>query len=251
MIFVLKKNVPLIEPNILIDYFQLVCSIYNEDDSINAKSLIEWFQNDWQIFTELDQNKARNLLGKILNDNEVASKKYLLREYPIQSAVEIWTLFREEIISKNRFFFNNELKLDSLGELFKTYLSTDESVFDGYLYRARIQYGELPIPLEEMGKPQAKESKNGRANPVGISYLYTASTPETAVAETRPHPGDLLSVVKFSVSEPLLLLNLKNPRDTVSPFPIDQNELLKLRHDLDFLFHLGNELSKPILSTCS
>ena len=98
-----------------------------------------------------------------------------------------------------------------------------------------------------MGKPPAKDVKNGRANPVGIPYLYAATIPETTIAETRPHPGDKLCVARFVVTSPLRLLNLLHPRTTISPFEIEERELPKLRHDLSFLCHLENELSKPIL----
>ena len=103
------------------------------------------------------------------------------------------------------------------------------------------------IPLNEMGRPPAASVNKGRANPVGIPYLYAASTPETALAETRPHPGDLLSVAQLRVTAPLRLLNLLHPRTTISPFEVEESELSALRHDLAFLCHLESELSKPVI----
>jgi hypothetical protein len=99
-----------------------------------------------------------------------------------------------------------------------------------------------------MACPPAAHTKNGRANPVGIPYLYAATTPETAIAETRPHPGDQLTVAQFRMTHPLKLLNLLHPRKTFSPFNVlDEGELPALRHDLAFLCHLAGELSKPVL----
>lgn len=240
------KDVLVVEPRRLLDNFQSVFAIYAESNSIEAKSLEEWFKEDWQIFFNLDQVKARALLGEILDDGQSVRKKYLPRHVTTQVAVEQWSSFREEIKYKNRFFFRHELDLSRLKELFD-FLETDEAIFNGNLFRARIQFNESLIPPEEMGKPPASQAKNGRANPVGIPYLYAASTPETAIAETRPHPEDLLSVAEFTVSKSLRLLNLQHPRKTISPFAVDENELPKLRRDLAFLCHLGDELSKPIL----
>ena len=240
-------HVALIEPIDLLDIFQSVCSVYSEDGSTDAKLLVEWFQEDWQIFASLDSIKALSLLGEILNDDEIVGKMHMPRIVPALATIEKWTSFRDEIMWKNRFFVRHELDLARLESLFETYLETDTSPFGDQLYRARIQNEDSIISSGKMGKPPAKDVKNGRANPVGIPYLYAASTPETAIAETRPHPGDMLSVALFKVTSPLRLLNLLYPRKTISPFEVDERELPGLRHDLSFLCHLESELSKPIL----
>ncbi len=240
-------NVALVEPIKLIDYFQAVCSVYSADNSTGSKLLTEWFQDDWQVFTGLDSVKATALLGEILNDGEIVRKKHLPRIVPSMATIEKWASFRDEIMWKNRFFVNHEIDLARLKELFETYLQTDSSLFGDKFFRARVQNEDKTIPLSKMGKPSAKEVKNGRANPVGIPYLYAATTPETAIAENRPHPGDKLCVARFVVSSPLRLLNLLHPRTTISPFEIEERELPELRYDLSFLCHLENELSKPIL----
>ncbi|MDC4227713.1 MAG: RES family NAD+ phosphorylase [Candidatus Manganitrophus sp.] len=97
-------------------------------------------------------------------------------------------------------------------ELFKS-LEVDASIFGSDLYRARIQIDDSAIHLSEMGRPPAELARNGRANPVGIPYLYVASTPETAIAETRPHPGDLISVAKFKVTASLRLLKFTESKE--------------------------------------
>jgi hypothetical protein len=241
------KNTALVEPAKLVDYFQSVCSIYTKGIDPDARPLVEWFQEDWEMFCSLDPVKAQTLLGEILNDGEVVRKRYLPRNIPVLAAVEKWESFRSEIMWKNRFFFRHELDLDRLRALFDSYLETDTSEFHDLIYRARIQQDETPIPLKEMGRPRAEFVKNGRANPVGIPYLYAASTPETAIAEARPYPGDLVSVAQFKVTAPLRLLNLLHPRNTISPFEIEESELSALRYDLAFLCRLESELSKPIL----
>ena len=56
---------------------------------------------------------------------------------------------------------------------------------------------------------------------------------------------------EYPPSEPFSELYLINPRKRISPFKIayqqgDENYLLRLRYDVEFLCHLGSELSKPI-----
>lgn len=246
--FCASVRTALVNPTELQDYFQSVISIYGEDTGTGAKPLVAWLQDDWQIFSTLDPVRAQTLLGEILNDGEIVRKRHLPRYIPELDAVEKWATFRNEIMWKNRFFFHHELDLDRLKALFDTYLETDAVGFDNRLYRARIQSDDTAILMIKMGRPPAQQAKNGRANPVGIPYLYAASTPETAIAETRPHPGDRLSVVQLNVAGPLRLLNLMHPRKTISPFVVvDESELSALRNDLAFLCHLENELAKPIL----
>jgi len=240
------SNTQLINPDSLRDYFQPIVSIYSENNSVVAKQLVNWFQDDWQIFSSLDYPKAQSLLGEILGNSDFIGKLYYPRYSPDVPPVKKWADFRDEIMCENRFFYNHELDLDRLKELFD-YLITNESIVSGELFRARIQKDHIQFLLEEMGKPPANEAKNGRANPVGIPYLYLASNPKTAIAETRPHPGDFLSVAKFLVINQMQLLNLINPRKSVSPFNVQEDDLSILRYDLDFLCLLDNELAKPIL----
>lgn len=245
--FCASSNVPLVDPITFLDLFQAVTSIYTESDAEDAKLLVEWFQSDWQIFNSLDLFKAQSLLGEILDDGEIVRRKHIPLNAPSLDVVVKWKSFCDEIMLRNRFFFQHELDLKRLETLFKVHLETDGAEFNRQIYRARIQGDNVVIPLEKMGKPPIALSKNGRANPVGIPYFYAASTPDTAIAETRPHPGDKLTVAKFEITQGLRLLDLRNPRRTISPFNVDEDELTALRYELEFLCHLGGELSKPIL----
>jgi hypothetical protein len=84
------------------------------------------------------------------------------------------------------------------------------------LWRARIGYDlleiddqvEEPIPrkTEDM-KPKRFGAIEGRANPKGIPYLYTASTPDTAVAEVRPLLGDYVTVARMGLRRELKIVD--------------------------------------------
>lgn len=64
----------------------------------------------------------------------------------------------------------------------------------------------VPHPVERM-KPQRNQAKEGRANPKGIPYLYTASHRETAIAEVRPWIGAYVSIAGLTVVRSLTILN--------------------------------------------
>src|SRR5690606_32022899 len=107
--------------------------------------------------------------------------------------------------------------LDQLKELMASYL--EATVFDipPYLYRARIQSDSTPYSLDGMGKPPQELSTHGRANPAGIPYLYLASDSKTAISEVRPLKGDLVCVATLKIPSGLRIVNLCNPKKTVSP----------------------------------
>ncbi len=93
-----------------------------------------------------------------------------------------------------------------------------ESVF----YRARIGYaksgfaraglfeGRHYTPFEggALGAPPPPFTAAGRMNRAGASFLYVATTPETAIAELCPHPGHYCSVGAFSARATLRVCDL-------------------------------------------
>jgi hypothetical protein len=59
---------------------------------------------------------------------------------------------------------------------------------------------ETPLPTEEMGAPPFSKATDGRVNPRGISYLYMATNPQTAIAEIRPWLDAKISIGRLSRS---------------------------------------------------
>ncbi len=104
-----------------------------------------------------------------------------------------------------------------------------------------------------MGKPPENLVSNGRANPIGIPYLYVASSIDTAISEIRGHKSEVVTIVEYQIKNDLELADLRDPKSTISPFEFDEenedeeNELVGIYKDIQFLRHLGNELSKPII----
>ena len=99
-----------------------------------------------------------------------------------------------------------------------------------------------------MGKPPKNLVSNGRANPIGIPYLYVASSIDTTIAEIRGHKGEVLTIVEYQMKSNLELADLRDPKSTISPFELnEENELELIYKNMPFLTLLGNELSKPII----
>ena len=97
--------------------------------------------------------------------------------------------------------------------------SLDEGTF---FFRARI----LP-PLEEknneiyatyfteeqMDAPPSVQAREGRLNPVGISYLYLADDKETAVAETKPSIGARIQIGSYQLQKKIKVVNMCGGKD--------------------------------------
>lgn len=99
-----------------------------------------------------------------------------------------------------------------------------------------------------MGAPPKRLASHGRANPPGIPYLYLGSTAATAVSEIRPHAGEVACVATFDVPAEFTAVDLRNPRQLVSPFVLEvENEIGLMRVDIEFLERLGEELTRPVL----
>ncbi|MDN5049707.1 RES domain-containing protein [Aliarcobacter butzleri] len=236
------QKIEIINPNLLSDYFQPVIDLY--EDSKDGLNLVELLKKDWILFFDLDIEISKKLIEDILEtkfDNLFIPKSNM----DVRNILN-WQEFKDELKHINRYFPKKAPSYSHLNGLLQNLIMPVSKV-PKYLFRARINENENSIPIEKMGKPPAKISTAGRANPIGIPYLYTASNPETAISEIRPHKGDKVTIATFEVIKSLKFADLRNPRQTISPFSLSEDGLNQLFLDLNYLCHLGEELSKPIL----
>lgn len=233
----------LVEPEQLTNYFELLVNVYEPNE--NGKSLVEWMKGDWQLFSHerMDTAHAKELLGDILNDGDIVRRSFAPSASYISKGLAQWDKLRDEMMYANRWFLDVAIDEERL-ELLLDMLIAPE--LPANWYRARIRTEDDGFPIEKMGAPPRRRSSNGRANPAGIPYLYLGSLPETAVAEIRPHTGEVACVAEFTIPE-IKAVDLRNPRKLVSPFILtDASEIGQLRADLPFLERLGEELTRPV-----
>ncbi|MGE5503526.1 MAG: RES family NAD+ phosphorylase [Actinomycetota bacterium] len=81
---------------------------------------------------------------------------------------------------------------------------------------------ELPFNVEGM-KPTDNWQNEGRANPRGISYLYTATDANTACAEVRPWVGQKISVATLVTNKNLHIVDCSHNHNAVHLFDIMHN----------------------------
>lgn len=154
-----------------------------------------------------------------------------------------WDSFAMEIKEKNRFFLSEVIDTDTLDSVFGRL--SDTYPVGTVFYRARIS--EAALNISQLGKPPAHLASPGRANPVGIPYLYVSESEKTTLYETRISLHEGVTIGKFICREPINFVSLKTILD-YGPFEIldrgfSLEEFILFR---PYLQKLGDELSKPV-----
>jgi len=98
-----------------------------------------------------------------------------------------------------------------------------------------------PYEAKTLGAPPPPVAGIGRMNRAGVSFLYLASTAETALAEIRPHPGHYCSIGSFRAQRTLRIADLTDldPCD----FAISDREL----ENFVLLRSIDEVLSVPVV----
>lgn len=248
-----SKNIAILDCESLIENFTQIFDLYGS--SSESKSLLhEHITLYWPgLFNStLGERTIKQLINTIGRSYDGYSTE--LFESPVNFVNEIddknrqelelqWDDFALEIKENNRFFIESKIDIETIGSylvrLAKTYPVGHR------FYRARLSDEKLDI--EQLGKPPKQSATSGRANPIGIPYLYVSESQMTTVYETRSSLYDQLTVGEFHLLEPLQIISLRQV-DSIGPFEIQDKgfELEEFISIRPFLIRLQNELSKPI-----
>jgi RES domain-containing protein len=243
--FCKKADIALVQPEDLFDRFEPLLDLYEKDRK--GIAINELIQSDWNVFSIKGNRIQQKLLKAISCDVDIFKIKYKPVFVKEQNNIKQWEKFKEELKHRNRFFPNDAPAITDL-EPFGKYIGVIINKGSQKFFRARINTSDKPFKISEMGKPKENLVSNGRANPIGIPYLYVASSIETAISEVRGHKGEVVTIAEFDLIRKLELADLRDPKNTISPFELnDDKELELIYKNMPFLTLLGNELSKPII----
>jgi hypothetical protein len=158
----------------------------------------------------------------------------------MQEAEVIWENFSDGIKYENRFFVKQNI-LDILERI--TRYCGVSPFGDLEVVRARI--GDFTKKDDkEMKAPPKGRASDGRGNPRGISYFYTATNIETAIAEIRPYKSSKVTVATFISNKCFSLIDFRaidiHEANSYAPLPL---ELL----DRCILKLILNKLKQPVL----
>jgi len=195
-----NAHVPLIDVDEIADFF--IELIYLFEPKENGEEISLKIQKEWDLFNGSElASLIISDLAKYLNKSSLSADTKVDYVPELLQNIDQWREFKEKIRTKKRFL----LDVDKLEELGWDILFNDvvEYTKDIPLYRARIHYDELSdcLPCDKMGAPNANIVGNGRANPIGIPYLYLSKDITTTFYETKALNKDELSGAEFRVLE--------------------------------------------------
>lgn len=167
------------------------------------KTIVDIIQDEWHLFK--DKNIAKVLLIDVIATNNPG---YSIADFvnytdEIRNRVAVWDRLKTSVKENSRFFTN----MDEFAQ--NNYLTTGTSLSVGQkLYRSRVTpIGQKKIKCNKMGCPPKELATAGRANPIGIPYLYLSDTAKTTYFEVRAVYLDNLSVGTFRIERDLKLVD--------------------------------------------
>lgn len=164
----------------------------------------------------------------------------------------------DSLKNENRFFVDvrfQKLLFDLFSASRNEWMISTVLQQSNVLYRARIykesdrmdrfEHSEKYIPFqgydkEHSGPPPKEGATEGRANPAGISYLYAATDPETALKEIRVQSGEYVSVATVKIKQDIALADLAS-----GWCGLEKETIRKTRWINHFVLSLGDYFEKP------
>lgn len=251
-----SQNISIFNPSELNLFFQNILDLYEVNELGN--SIEDQIAKDFEgkVFAKklIEAGSIKKLLFEIIKDDLLSYSglfensvrlKYIkldFNEVIIQDLELSWDKFSDEIKHINRFHLVNNLDLEKLKSLFK-HFAKDLPKGKNF-FRARICDSFEGFPINQMANPPIEKAKSGRANPMGISYLYLGSNLDTTLYEARASLFDYVCVADFRLEDNIQVINLS--KNTYDPFVLAENDSLEevMMHS-QFIEKLNQELSKP------
>lgn len=234
-------NVYIIDLDEFEDFFIELLNLFHKDD--NGEDIVSYIQKDWDIFA--NSTFASNIINYFLAKHNVSyslnDKVNYIEE--VNEYIDKWIDLKNEIRTKTRFYSSLMAYFDDKGSL----LRSNVALIKGELfYRARIiPAGRLYLTKKDMGCPPADRATPGRANPIGIPYLYLCKLPETTLYETRAVYLDKVSIGTFKLVRNLNILDFTASISLFLAFNGDM-ELYEAVAQHRLRQQISKDLSKPL-----
>lgn len=222
------------------DFFKGVLSLFEPGNEGNT--ITEIIQNDWNLFASNDVGKL--ILEYFLNKGGYGFSINDKVEYKssIRSALSIWEELKKQVREEKRFF-------TSLSYFDNNKIIIPNTIIPKgtKLYRARvIPSGKHYLTKKEMGCPPKDKATAGRANPIGIPYLYLCIDEATTYYEVRALYLDMVSIGVFEVKENLNILDFTSELSLYYAFNNASDSLDNILCKYKLLQLISRDLSKPL-----
>lgn len=211
----------------------------------NSLTILELIKQDWNIFSS--DNNAFSILQYILKNNQLGysinDKVSYINE--VQECAMIWEQLKNEVKNHKRYFANVDALIAS-GYIDKKHAITIKK--DIKLYRARvIPEDKISLNTKEMGCPPPNKATAGRANPIGIPYLYLCEKEETTFYEIKSLYLDKVSIGEFKLQRDLQILDFSSKLNLFQSFTDSGTncDMTDLTREKLLYSRISEDLSKP------
>lgn len=224
----------------LADFFGEFLGLFIKDE--NGFRLAELLQRDWRIFSSIEI--AERILSAVIEleglNLTVNDKVSYIPE--IQSCFARWERLKSEVKSEKRYF------TDLRNFDWETYLVCNAVIKSGQvLYRARISMNDhCHFDVKDMGCPPIEKATAGRANPLGIPYLYLCHDAETTLYEVRAVYLDKVSVGKFVINSNLDIVDFSSDINLFYAYTESGSALKDIIQRKIIFNQISADLSKPL-----
>ncbi|MBU5617172.1 RES domain-containing protein [Psychrobacter sp. TAE2020] len=241
-----KSNINnVISLNEILDFFQELLNCF--ETKADGKSLAGLIQGQWDLFSS--NRIASDVLNAVISKLNTAfynAEVQVDYSQEIHSNVNYWKELKEQLKWERRYLSDVDYLTHELGwdGFFQSQSVINE---DDILYRGRLHQNtdDECFNMNSMSCPPKHVSTAGRANPMGIPYLYLSDNEDTVLYEIRATYLDDVTVAKFSIKPDLnkkvLISDFTEIPTLYHPGEVDKRikaSLLKERISLD--------LSQPV-----
>lgn len=223
------------------EFFAALLSLFSKTEN-NEKNIVDIIQEEWSLFK--NKEVATTLLADVCTTYDLGYSVNDSVNYSdeIQSRIAIWDRLKTSVKENSRFFIN----MDEFAQY--NYLTTGKSLHIGQkLYRSRITpIGQKKIKCNKMGCPPKEIAPAGRANPIGIPYLYLSDSAKTTYFEVRALYLDQLSVGTFRIERELKLVDFIYDVNLFLAYNDGTTSLKEIVIKKKVIDAISHDLSKPL-----
>lgn len=210
----------------------------------SGNNIIETIDNDFHLFKSDDI--ALNILSEINQTEHLNIDFDLPVRYidDIQNEKSKWDDFKNEVMNHRRFLMDDDILEEELfmANITKIDLNTK-------LFRARrTPAGKSKLNVSNMGCPPIDKATAGRANPIGIPYLYLCEDEKTPLYEVRALYLEKVCLGTFVTKENISVVDFTNDQHIFSAYDnrTPDERLSDIVNTRIFFSAICNDLSKPL-----
>ena len=229
-----------VDIDIFADFFKELLHLFQP--AREGVDIVGLLQKDWDIF--VDDEVGKRIIGHFLSLDNYG---YDLNEKvgyvdAIKSDISTWDDIKREVREEKRFFAN--LSYFDGNNMIEANTTIPQ---DTILYRARVIPSDRTyLTKNDMGCPPRGKATAGRANPLGIPYLYLCKNEETTYYEVRALYLDKLAIGSFKTTRDINILDFTSALSLYYAYNNSTISLSEVIAKQKILQLISSDLSKPL-----